>query len=155
MKMKLLAAVAVAVALCVAGTAAAGHLTQVEGTWKLVSAERDGKPVPKEEFDKDVTVTCTVKGDTVKIVAKKGDKVTTEATAKLAKKGDKYDQYDVTYTKGRTNEVDLKGKTLRGIIQVEGDTMKVCWHGAEGYPKEFKTAKESGCASRTYKRVKE
>lgn len=155
MKMKLFVALALMAAPGVAGTAAADHLAKCTGTWKLVSAERDGKPVPKKEFDKDVTITCTAKGHTIKIIAKKGDKVTTEATAKLVKKGDKFDHYDITYTKGRTNNVDLKGKTLRGIIHVHGDTMKVCWHGGKGYPKEFGTAKESGCAFRTYKRVKE
>lgn len=146
---------AVGAVLVAAGTAAADHLKKAPGTWKLVSAERDGKALPKEDFDDDVTVTVKADGDDLKIAVKKGDKVVTEATAKLAKAGDKHDQYDITYTKGSDKDGDLKGKTFHGLISVDGETMKLCWHGGEGYPKEFTGAKDSHCTLRTYKRVKE
>ncbi len=141
--------------LAAAGTAAADHLKKAPGTWKLVSAERDGKALPKEEIE-NVTVTITkADGDDLKFVVKQGDKVVTEATAKLHKAGDKHDEYDITYTKGSNKDGDLKGKTIHGVVTVDGDTMKVCWHGGEGYPKEFTAAKDSHCTLRTFKRVKE
>lgn len=156
MKMMLLTALSLGVGLSFVGTAAADHLDKSPGTWKLVTAERDGKPLPKEEFDNNITVTVTkAEAGALKIVTKQGDKVVTEASAKLAKAGDKHDQYDITYTKGQSFDgKSLEGKTLHGVISVAGDTMKVCWHGMEGYPKEFAAAKDSHCTLRTYKRVK-
>ncbi|MBX9788101.1 MAG: TIGR03067 domain-containing protein [Pirellulales bacterium] len=140
--------------LAAAGTAAADHLTKVPGTWEMVSGERDGKPLPKEDVEH-VMLICKAEGNAIRIVVKKHDKVVTEATAKLAKAGDKHDQYDITYSKGSDAKGEsLKGKTVHGIIAVEGDTLKACWHGEEGFPKEFTGAKGSGCALRTYKRVK-
>ena len=156
MKMKLLAAMTLVGVLSLAGTAAADHLTKSPGTWKLVSAERDGKFLPKEDIA-NVTVTVSkAEGDALKLVVKDGDKVVSEGTAKLHKAGDKHDQYDMTYTKGSDMDgKDLKGKTLHGLIDVDGDTMKVCWHGGKDHPKELHGAKGSGCTLRTYKRVKE
>ncbi|MBI2824821.1 MAG: TIGR03067 domain-containing protein [Planctomycetia bacterium] len=145
---------AVGLVMAAAGTAAADHLTKCPGTWEMVSGERDGKALPKEDVEH-VTMTCKAEGKDLKIVVKKHDKVVTEATAKLAKEGKDHDQYDITYAKGTSPKgEDLKGKTVHGIISVAGDTMKVCWHGGEGYPKEFTGAKDSHCALRTYKRVK-
>lgn len=140
--------------LAAAGTAAAHHLDKCPGTWKLVSAERDGASLPKEDLE-NVTITCKADGELLKLVVKKGDKVMTEATAKLAKEDEKHDQYDITYTKGSNKDGDLKGKTIHGIIAVDGDTMKVCWHGGKGHPKELSGGKGSHCTLRTYKRVKE
>lgn len=142
--------------LAAAGTAAADHLAGTVGSWKLVKAERDGKALPKEDFDDDITVAVSKgEGGRLKLVVKKGDKVVTEATARLAKKGDRHDQFDITYAKGFHQKKDLKGKTHRGIIKVDGDTMTLCWHGGEAYPKDFTPAKDAGCTVRTYKRVKD
>lgn len=155
MKMKLPAAVALVVGLSFTGTAAAHHLHKCPGTWKLVKAERDGKPLPKEDIE-NVTLTCKADGDDLKIVVKKGDKVVTEGTAKLAKDGDKnekHDQYDMTYTKGTDKDgKDMKGKIVHGIIAVDGDTMKVHWHGEKEHPKGFTDSKHG--THRTYERVK-
>ena len=159
MKMKLFAVMTLVGVLSLAGTAAADHLGKSTGNWKLVSAERHGEPLSKEEIA-NVTVTVTKSEEgALKIVTKQDDKVVTEATAKLAK-GDakpdaKHDQFDITYAKGSDKDgKSLKGKTLHGVISVDGDTMKVCWHGEEGYPKEFIADKDSHCTLRTFKRVK-
>lgn len=154
MRSSALTVIVAGVLLIAAGTAVADHLAKCPGAWELVSGERDGKALPKEDIEH-VTLTCKADGDVLKIVVKKHDKVVTEATAKLAKAGDKHDQYDITYTKGSNKDEDLKGKTIRGVISVDGDTMKVCWHAEEGYPKELTGAKDSHCTLRTYKRVKE
>ena len=154
MKMKLFAVMALVGVLSLAGTAFADHLTKSPGTWKLVKAERDGKPLPKEDID-NVILTSKAEGDVLKLVVKKDDKVVTEGTAKLHKAGDKHDQYDMTYTKGTDKDgKDMKGKTLHGLIEVDGDTMKVCWHGGKDHPKELHGGKGSDCTLRTYERVK-
>ena len=155
MKMKLLAMMALVGVLSLAGTAAADHLTKCPGTWKLVKAERDGKALPKEDIE-NVTLTCKVEGKDLKIVTKHGDKVVTEATAKLHKASDEHDEYDITYTKGTNKDGDLKGKIIHGLISVDGDTMKVCWHGGKDHPhpKELHGGKDSKCTLRTFERVK-
>lgn len=154
MKLKLLVVLAMGAGLFLASTALADHLKKAPGTWEMVSGERDGKALPKEDIEH-VTLTVTAEGDALKIVVKKHDKVVTEATAKLAKAGDNHDQYDITYTKGTNPKgEDLKGKTAHGLISVDGDTMKVCWHGGEGYPKELAAPEGSHCTLRIYKRVK-
>ncbi|MBX9788102.1 MAG: hypothetical protein K2Y37_04245 [Pirellulales bacterium] len=125
------------------------HLDESGGTWKLVKAERDGKPLPKEQFDHDITLIVTrTEGGGIKYVAKKSYNVVTEATVQQHKAGDKYDQCDVTFSKGCS-----QGKTLRGILGVEGDTMTACWHRGQGYPKEFTGAKDFGCTLRILKRI--
>ena len=153
MRKSVLTLFAAGVVLAIGGVAAADHLAKCPGTWKLVSAERDGKALPREDTE-NITLTCKADGETLKLVVKKGDKVVTEATAKLVRKGDKHDQFNVTYIKGFNQKKSLEGKTLHGIIHIEGDTMKVCWGADEGYPKDFTAAKDSGCTVRTYQRVK-
>src|SRR5215210_1325510 len=95
------------------GIASADHLGKCLGTWKLVSGNRAGTDLLAEE-SKDVTLTFKEEDNKVKLVVKAGDKVMTEATVKLIKKGDQYDQYDIAYTKGFNQKKSLEGKTLRG-----------------------------------------
>ena len=155
MKMKLFAVMALVGVLSLAGTAAADHLTKSPGTWKLVSAERDGKALPKEDIEHTTLTVTKGEGDALKIAVKDHDKVVTEGTAKVHKSGDKHDQYDMTYSKGTDKDgKDLKGKTVHGLIAVDGDTMKVHWHGEKDHPKEFTEGKDYHGTVRTYKRVK-
>lgn len=156
MRLCVLTFFAASLVLATSGTAAADHLDKCLGKWKLVKAERDGTPLPKEDFDNNITLVCSKgEGDTIKLVVKKGDEVVTEATIKHVKKGEKYDQYDITYTKGFHKKESLKGKTHHGIIKVDGDTMTVCWHDGKDYPKDFTPAKDAGCTVRTYQKVKD
>lgn len=155
MKMKLFAVMALVGVLSLAGTAAADHLTKSPGNWKLVSAERDGKALPKEDIEHTTLTVTKGEGDALKIAVKDHDKVVTEGTAKVHKSGDKHDQYDMTYSKGTDKDgKDLKGKTVHGLIAVDGDTMKVHWHGEKDHPKEFTEGKDYHGTVRTYKRVK-
>lgn len=160
MKTKLIAVVTLVVGLALVGTAFADHLAKCPGTWKLVKAERDGKALPKADIE-NVTLICKAEGKDFKITVKEGDKVVTEGTAKLHKEGgkdDKHDQYDITYTKGTNKDGDLKGKTVHGLISVDGDTMKVCWSGEKDHhphPKELQGGKDSKCTLRTFERVKQ
>ena len=144
--------------LAAAGIAAADDLApQLEGKWKLVKAERNGKLLPEEQFDNDIVLTCSkAEKEGIKIVVKKADKVVSEGTAKHAKSDEvvKGDHYDMTYTKGTDSDgKDLKGKTLHGLLHVDGDTLMACW--GEKHPKDFKPAKDSNLTCRTYERIKE
>ena len=118
--------------------------SEFEGTWDLVSVERDGKELTPQKDTKMVTA-----GN--KFVIKVGDKVLVAGTSKFdASKKPK--TVDVTYTEGPD-----KGKTLKGIYEVEGDTAKFCRAGTpeQERPTEFKTKAGSGGLASVYKRAKQ
>jgi len=117
--------------------------SEFEGTWDLVSVERDGKERPVEKGTQMVTT-----GN--KFVVKAGDKVIAAGTFKLdANKKPKWS--DVTYTEGPD-----KGKTIKGIYEVEGDTSRFCRAGTpeQERPTEFKTKAGTGGLASVYKRAK-
>jgi uncharacterized protein (TIGR03067 family) len=117
----------------------ARDLAAMKGTWSVVSAERDGKDVT------DATVTLTVDG--AKVFVKRGDKQIFEGTAKLdASKSPK--TIDVT----QESDGELKGKTIPGIYELDGDTLKVC--SGKERPTDFTAAAGSGRFLRVYKRAK-
>ena len=117
----------------------ARDLAAMKGTWSIASAERDGKDVT------DATVTLTVDG--AKVVVKRGDKQIFEGTAKLdASKSPK--MIDVT----QESDGDLKGKTIPGIYELDGDTLKVC--SGKERPTDFTAAAGSVRFLRVYKRAK-
>lgn len=130
--------------------AGASDEARLRGTWKHVSAERDGKPLPKEEFDKYPSQLVITRGEVAKgefkVVMQIGEQVVAEATIKRSagEKGAKDNQYDAAYTKGRH-----AGKTLHATILVDGDTLNACW----SKPNEEGEAARQTC--HTFKRVKE
>src|SRR5215467_12354540 len=102
-------------------------LKKIQGTWKFVSQEIDGKALPKEEVAKH-TITFA------------GDKWTVRSEGKVVQAGThKFDptkkpaQVDAAVTEGED-----KGSTMLGIYELKGDTIKVCFDpkGKER-PKEF------------------
>jgi uncharacterized protein (TIGR03067 family) len=118
-------------------------LKALEGTWELVSFERDGKDV-KVQGDTKATYT----GD--KFVVKRGDQVISAGTMKLDP-SKKPKASDATYTEGPD-----KGKTFKGIYQIDGETVKFCRAGSpdDDRPTEFKTKPGSGQFAAVYKRAK-
>lgn len=117
--------------------------SEFEGTWELVSLERDGKELTPQKDTKMVTT-----GN--RFVIKAGDKIIAAGTATYdASKKPKI--VDVTYTEGPD-----KGKTLKGIYEVTGDTAKFCRAGApdQQRPTEFKTKAGTGGLASVYKRAK-
>ncbi|MBI2824823.1 MAG: hypothetical protein HYX69_09070 [Planctomycetia bacterium] len=127
-----------------------GDAAKLSGTWKHISAERDGKPLAKEEFDKypsHVVITRRegAKGE-FKVVMKIGEEVVAEATIKRSEgeKGAEENQYDAAYSKGRH-----KGMTLRATIQVDGDTLNSCWTRAD------ERGEDASQTCHTFERVKE
>lgn len=152
--MRMYAAMALAVGLALSTTASrvigADDLDKLHGSWKMVSAERHGKPLPKEEFDNNVVVKHTKDtGQGHKFVVMRGDVVVAEGTMKHVKSG-KPNHYDATFSKGVA-----KGETVHGIYELDGDTLKVCWSApGKDRPSEFASAENDGRTVRSYKREK-
>lgn len=114
-----------------------------QGTWDLIYFERDGKEV-KLPGRTQVTIAPE------KFTVKRGDKIIAAGTSKLdPTKNPK--ALDSTYTEGPD-----KGKTFKGIYQLDGDTMKFCRPGSpdDARPTEFKTTPGSGALFTVYKRAK-
>jgi len=91
-------------------------LKKLQGTWKFVSQEMDGKPAPKDEVGKQ-TITFT------------GDKWTVRRDGEVVRGGThKFDpakkpaQVDAAVTEG-----EGKGDTMLGIYELKGDTLRVCF----------------------------
>lgn len=103
------------------------ELEKFQGTWKIVSIERDGK---KEEPKDSV---ATVSGD--KFATKSGNDVVREGSLKLIDVSKK--AIDVTYTAGPD-----KGKALQGVYSLVGDKWVLAYAGPDkDRPKSVPTAK--------------
>jgi uncharacterized protein (TIGR03067 family) len=121
--------------------AAKKELDGLQGEWKLVSATRDGKDMPKD----------TVKGykNTVK-----GDKFTVTGDGKAVEEGTM--KLDPTR---KTKEIDLalrEGKqTALGIYKLSEDTYKLCYAPpGKGRPKEFSGKEGTGYTLSVWQREK-
>jgi uncharacterized protein (TIGR03067 family) len=119
-------------------------LKALEGTWDLIYFERDGKEVKLQDDTKAINT-----GD--KFVIKRGDQVIAAGTMKLDP-SKKPKASETTYTEGPD-----KGKTYKGIYQIDGDTVKFCRAGSpdDDWPTEFKTKPGSGQFVAVYKRAKQ
>jgi uncharacterized protein (TIGR03067 family) len=141
MKRKVSVALVIGLLVAAAGAedkSAKGDKDKLQGTWAMVSGERDGKPIP-EENAKNTKVEFA--GD--KMVIHNKDRKT-EGTFKLN-----------TDKKPKAIDVDLGGQQGKGIYQLEGDTLKVA-HGEAGgpRPKDFSTKEGSGVTVVVFKRQK-
>ncbi len=103
-------------------------------TWKIVSITANGEQVPKDDLKKFTLITT---GN--KYVFKSGDETVEEGTTKLD-----LEKKPITIDRMPTSG-KYKGKTVRGILEIKGETMRVCW-GAPGKdrPTEFSSTKGSG-----------
>src|SRR4051794_31261715 len=90
-----------------AGTAADAK-SELEGSWDLVRVERDGQELKPQKGTQMITT-----GN--KFVLKVGDKIIVAGTTKRDA-GKRPKAVDLTYTEGPD-----KGKTIKGIYEVEGD----------------------------------
>jgi uncharacterized protein (TIGR03067 family) len=91
-------------------------LKKIQGTWKFVAQEMDGKALPKEEVAKQ---TITFERD--KWTVHRDGKVVQVGTHKFDP-GKKPAQVDAVVTEGED-----KGSTMLGIYELKGDTIKVCF----------------------------
>src|SRR5260370_34576314 len=99
---------------------------ELEGTWALVSVERDGRTLRPQTNLKMINT-----GD--KFALKAGDDVIVAGTIKLDPTK-KPKTIGTTYTDGPN-----KGQSLKGIYEVDGDTAKFCRAGEpdQDRPTEF------------------
>jgi uncharacterized protein (TIGR03067 family) len=92
------------------------ELKNIQGTWKFVSKEMDGKASPPEELAK-LKITFT------------GDKWTVRENGKIVQAGTH--KFDPTKKPGHVDAVitdgEGKGSTMLGIYERKEDTMKVCF----------------------------
>jgi len=116
---------------------------KMQGTWKVVAAERDGKKPPDDDLK---AFRFTFKGD--KLILKNGDKEQ-EATYKL-------DASKKPKTIDIVRKVGDKMETIPGIYQFDGDDLKLCAAGEPGKerPKEFATKAGAGVGLMLLKRDK-
>jgi uncharacterized protein (TIGR03067 family) len=124
-------------------------LKLLEGNWKVVALEADGKKAPPEALK---GMRWTFKGSELQPY-NPGEKSGEKATVKLdSSKTPKH--VDLAVLEG-----PQKGKTTEGIFKLEKDQLVVCLRDPEaakkGRPKEFKTEADSGLGMITLERVKE
>lgn len=106
-------------------------LKELEGTYKLALAERDGKSADKDLTDKAVV---TIKGDEFALTMGDDKKV-----AKIKVGGDlKQLTIDLSPTDGPE-----KGKTFAGIYKVEKGEITLAFSEKGDRPKEFKSDNEA------------
>lgn len=114
-----------------------------EGTWELTYFERGGQEVKLQAATRLISTGA-------KFVVKRGDQVIAAGTGSVYP-DQKPPASDTTYTEGPD-----KGKTFKGIYQLEGDKLTFCRAGSpeDDRPAEFKTAPGSNAFIAIYKRVK-
>ena len=91
-------------------------LKKIQGTWKFVSQDVDGKPRTKEEL---ANQTITFEGD--KWTVRRDGKVIQAGSHKFDS-SKKPGQVDAPVTEG-----DDKGSTMLGIYELKADRLKVCF----------------------------
>jgi uncharacterized protein (TIGR03067 family) len=124
----------------------------IQGRWKLVSGEYDGRPMP-DELIKKMDSFLTIEGDKWldDSAGKDGKRDIGKNTFKLdqTKVPKQLDVIDAEPEKGQQPDVEV------GIYEIRGDTLKVCIcrPGVKERPKEFKSADRTMMV-RVYKREK-
>jgi len=118
---------------------------KLQGTWRLVSLEVNGEKATRGELKKEQTM--VVEGE--KFTSTIDDKHSFKGTFKLDP-SKKPKAVDAVVTEG-----EFKGKTLLGIYEVDGDTLRACYAApGKERPTEFASKPGSGCHLYVYKREK-
>jgi uncharacterized protein (TIGR03067 family) len=119
------------------------EIERFEGTWKFESLELDEAKVPTDSFKDSKLV---IKGD--KFTYKEGD-AEYGGTFKVDV-SKKPKTIDITFTAGPE-----KGKSFKGIYELDGDTYKVCLDPkGKDRPTKFETKKGTGVVLEVLKREK-
>ncbi len=112
------------------------------GTWQLVSAEKDGKKTPEDVVKK------------IHVVIKDGKHTVYFGDDVLAK--DVQFTVDPTKTPKRVTDTLKDGQKINGIYELNGDTLKSCVAEAgKDFPTEFSAKEGTGQSLRVFKRVKQ
>jgi uncharacterized protein (TIGR03067 family) len=153
MRQSIMATLSIALVTLTVGTLIAADaedakkdLDKLQGTWALVSGERDGKKFTEEEVKK---TKLFIKGDTFRIpessVATSDDGTIKIDPSKKPK--------EMNATTGSGPD---KGKIWQGIYKLRGDRYKVCFAPpGKDRPTEFSSKAGSGHLLQLWKREKE
>src|SRR5205823_3184860 len=117
----------------------------LQGTWQLVSEVMDGKEQPPD-YVKQIRLTFDAAGNWR--VEKAGDLLFRGTSTIDPAKDPK--EMDSTLTA----PAEHKGKVVRAIYKVEGDTYTQCWAVERPRPTAFNADAAAGQNLSTYKRVK-
>jgi uncharacterized protein (TIGR03067 family) len=123
--------------------AAADPLAPLQGTWEIVSVEKDGSAVPQDDI---AGMTVVISGSAYKLINK--DNVSKGTFSLDPSKEPK--QMDVHHTD------DNSAQAMPAIYEVTSDTLRVCYNPEGGArPTTFSTKPDSGFLSVVYKRKAE
>jgi uncharacterized protein (TIGR03067 family) len=120
------------------------EMEKLQGTWVMVSSERNGEALPDNQIK---AFKRTIKGDEF-TVARDAETVAKGTFTVDPSKSPK--TIDVTITEG-----DNKDKKMLGIYEIDGDNHKVCYAPfGKDRPKEFSSKGEEGLVLSVWKRDK-
>jgi len=117
-------------------------LDRLQGTWNLVAAFQDGKPLPA---DKVKQTTIVFKGDTFRFPGSAEYATSKEGTIKL----------DENKTPKEMDAISTEKEVMFGIYRVEENGYKVCFAQAgKPRPTEFSSTAGSGYILQSWQRQK-
>jgi uncharacterized protein (TIGR03067 family) len=124
--------------------ASADPLAPLQGTWEIVSAEKDGSAVPQDDI---AGMTVVISGSGYRLINK--DNVSKGTFSLDASKDPK--QMDVHHQSENGDDHEMAA-----IYDVTSDTLRVCYNPEGGSrPTSFSTKADSGFLSVVYKRKAE
>jgi uncharacterized protein (TIGR03067 family) len=124
--------------------AAADPLALFQGTWEVVSVEKDGSPLSQDDI---AGITVMISGSAYKLINK--DNVSKGTFSVDASKDPK--QMDV-HPHGENDD----GRIMPAIYEITSDSFRVCYNPeGETRPTSFSTKPDSGFLSVVYKRKAE
>ena len=115
----------------------------IQGAWKVVALEADGKQAPPELL---TALKITFKGET--LTFSPGEPGFSNYTYKLDPSV-KPASFDMTHADG-----SHKGETQKGVYSLDGDHLKICIGKADTRPTDFTTVSGSGHGLYTLEREK-
>ena len=122
-------------------------LDGLQGSWKLVSAMRDGKALPKDKVKK---TTIVIKDDTFK-----DDTFVFPDSAEYATSKEGTIKLDATTKPKQMDATSTEKEVMLGIYELDGDRYKVCFAPTgKPRPSEFASKPGSGNLLQVWKRKK-
>jgi uncharacterized protein (TIGR03067 family) len=118
------------------------ELSRLQGTWMLVAADVEGTKTPREKIQR------------MKVVIE-GDHYTLHFGGHVLAKDIRF-QIDATRSPKSVDDVLEDGKVIRGIYQLDGDTLYSCMaEVGKDRPTDFVARAGSGHTLRVFRRVTE